>query len=364
MTRDTGREALHHDRRRFLAAASTAIVGMQLAMFKSVTAQPGTLPVEGELPSFSAATTWLNSAPLTPAALRGKVVVVNFCTYTCINWLRSLPYVRAWAEKYAAHGLVVVGVHAPEFAFEKDLDNVRRAVTQLRVRYPIAVDNDHAIWRAFANEYWPALYFADAGGRIRHHRFGEGDYETSENVIQQLLAETGRTGIASELVSLEPRGVEAPADWDSLRSPENYVGYERTENFASPAGPARDTRRVYGIPSRLALNHWAVSGAWTMTKHAMALNEPNGRIAYRFHARDVHLVMGPVARGASVRYRVRLDGRPPGAAHGLDVDDAGNGSLNQQRLYQLIRQPQPISERQLEIEFLGAGVQAFAFTFG
>jgi thiol-disulfide isomerase/thioredoxin len=322
------------------------------------------LPVEGHLPSLRGATGWLNSQPLDAAGLRGKVVLVDFWTYTCINWLRTVPYVRAWAEKYKDQGLVVIGVHSPEFGFEKDLDNVRRAAKDMRVDYPIAIDSDHAIWRAFRNQAWPALYFVDAQGRIRHHHFGEGEYELAETIVQQLLSESGAAGIGHELVSVDARGAEAAADWGSLKSPENYVGYERTENFASPGGAVLGKRRAYAVPGRLTLNHWALSGDWTMEKQAIVLNKANGRIAYRFHARDLHLVMGPAARGASVRFRVLIDGQPPGAAHGIDVDEQGNGTLAEQRLYQLIRQPKPVADRQFEIEFLDPGVEAFAFTFG
>jgi len=322
------------------------------------------LPVEGELPSLGGATGWLNSPPLTPDSLRGKVVLIDVWTYTCINWLRTLPYVRAWAEKYKNQGLVVIGVHSPEFAFEKNVDNVRRAAKDMRLDYPIAIDSDFAIWRALKNQYWPALYIVDAQGRIRHHQFGEGEYEQSERVIQQLLAEAGNSGIGHDLVSVDARGAEAPADWDSLRSPENYVGYGRTENFASPGGAVLDKPRVYAAPARLKLNGWALSGDWTIRKPSTVLNKPNGRIAYRFHARDLHLVMGPAVPGTSVRFRVLIDGRTPGAAHGVDVDDQGNGTVSEQRLYQLIRQQNPIADRQFEIEFLDSGVEAFAFTFG
>jgi len=301
---------------------------------------------------------------LTASGLRGKVVLVDVWTYTCINWLRTLPYVRAWAEKYKNQGLVVIGVHAPEFAFEKNIDNVRRAAKEMKVNYPIAIDNDFAIWRALKNEYWPALYFVDARGKIRHHQFGEGEYEQSERIIQQLLAEAGTGGIGHELVSVDARGAEAAADWGSLKSPENYVGYERTENFASPGGAVLDKRRDYAVPARLRLNQWALSGDWTVQKQATVLNKVNGRIAYRFHARDLHLVMGPAAPGTSVRFRVLIDGQSPGAAHGIDVDDQGNGKVTEQRLYQLIRQPKPIADRLFEIEFLDSGVEAFAFTFG
>ena len=354
-----------------LAAILASAIGAPietLAADKSVAQQmtPAAvqLPIEGELPSLGGATEWLNSQPLTAAGLRGKVVLIDFWTYTCINWLRTLPYVRAWAEKYKNQGLVVIGVHAPEFAFEKNIDNVRRAAKDMKVDYPIAIDNDYAIWRAFKNEYWPALYFVDAQGHIRHHQFGEGEYEQSERIIQQLLAEAGIGGIGHELVSVDARGAEAAADWGSLKSPENYVGYERTENFASPGGAVLDKRRVYAAPARLRLNQWALSGDWTVEKQATVLNKANGRIAYRFHARDLHLVMGPAARGTSVRFRVLIDGQPPGAAHGIDVDDQGNGTVTEQRLYQLIRQPKPIADRQFEIEFLDSGVEAFAFTFG
>jgi len=322
------------------------------------------LRIEGELPSLGGATEWLNSPALTAAGLRGKVVLIDIWTYTCINWIRTLPYVRAWAGKYKNQGLVVIGVHTPEFAFEKNVDNVRRATKDMKVDYPIAVDSNYAIWRALKNEYWPALYFVDARGRIRHHHFGEGEYEKSERIIQQLLADAGIGGIGRELVSVEGRGAEAAPDWGSLKSPENYVGYERTENFASPGGAVLDKRRVYAAPARLRLNQWALSGDWTVGKQATVLNKANGRMAYRFHARDLHLVMGPAVRGTSVRFRVLIDGKPPGAAHGIDVDDQGNGAVSEQRLYQLIRQPKPIVDRQFEIEFLDSGVEAFAFTFG
>jgi thiol-disulfide isomerase/thioredoxin len=309
------------------------------------------LPVEGRLPSFDGATGWLNSPPLTAAGLRGKIVLVNFWTYTCINWLRQLPHLRAWAEKYADHELVVIGVHTPEFPFEHDLANVRRAVSDMRIDYPVAIDNDYAVWSAFANHYWPALYFADAQGRIRHHHFGEGEYQQSEMVIH-------------EIVPVDARGVEAPADWASLRSPENYTGYERTGNFASPGGTVPGKPHAYEIPARLRLNHWALSGDWTMQEQAVTLNDADGQIACRFRARDLHLVMGPPAPGISVRFHVRIDGRPPGAAHGADVDDEGNGTVARQRLHQLIRQPGPVADRTFEITFLDPGAQVYAFTFG
>ena len=322
------------------------------------------LPIEGDVPSFDGAITWLNSQPVTAAGLRGKVVLVQFWTYTCINWLRTLPYVRAWAEKYTDQGLVVIGVHTPEFAFEKDIDNVRRAARDMGIDYPIAIDSDYAVWLAFNNRYWPALYFIDAQGHIRHHQFGEGEYEQSEMIIQQLLVEAGIGGIGGELVSVDARGAEAAADWDNLKSPENYVGYERTENFASPGGAILDERRVYARPPRLRLNHWALSGEWTVENKAIVLNRANGQIAYQFHARDLHLVMGPAARGTSVRFQVVIDGQPPGAAGGVDVDGEGNGKVTEQRMYQLIRQPKPIADRLFEIAFLDSGLEAFVFTFG
>jgi thiol-disulfide isomerase/thioredoxin len=319
---------------------------------------------QSELASLERADAWINSPALTPEALRGKVVLIDFWTYTCINWLRTLPYVRAWAEKYRDQGLVVIGVHAPEFAFEKNLANVRSAVKEMRIGYPVAVDNDHAIWRAFKNQYWPALYFVDAQGRVRHHYFGEGGYEQSEMVIQQLLAEAGAAGIDRKPVSVDGQGFEAAADWANLMSGENYLGFDRTQNFASPGGAVADKPRMYERPARLRLNEWALSGDWTVTNQATVLNKPNGSIAYRFHARDVHLVMGPAVPGTSVQFRVLIDGRPPNAAHGIDVDAQGNGTVTEQRLYQLIRQPGTIADRQFEIEFLGSGVEAFAFTFG
>ena len=319
---------------------------------------------QSELVSLERATAWLNSAPLTATSLRGKVVLIDFWTYTCINWLRTLPYVRAWVEKYRDQGLVVIGVHSPEFAFEKNLDNVRGAVMNLRIDYPVAVDSDHVIWRAFNNHYWPALYFVDAQGRVRHHHFGEGSYEQSEMIIQELLAEAGASKVGDMPVSVDARGFEVAADWANLKSGENYVGYARTQNFASPGGAILDTPRMYERPARLRLNYWALSGDWTVKNQEIVLNKPNGGLIYRFHARDLHLVMGPAAPGTSVRFRVLIDGGPPGAAHGLDVDEQGNGTVAEQRLYQLIRQPKPIADRQFEIQFLDPGVEAFAFTFG
>ena len=318
----------------------------------------------GVLQRFNGATSWLNSHALSASDLRGKVVLVDFWTYTCINWIRTLPHVRAWADKYRDQGLVLVGVHTPEFEFEKNLDNVRRAVRDFRVVYPVAVDNDYAVWRAFANNAWPAIYLIDADGRVRYRHLGEGEFERTERMIQQLLAERGNASVGRDLVAAEGKGVEAAADWASLRSPENYVGVERTESFASPGGPLVGMPRTYAAPPRLALNHWALAGDWTMQKHAIRLNKPNGRVVYRFHARDLHLVMGPAAPGNVVRFRVLVDGKAPGAAHGIDIDEQGNGTVTEQRLYQLIRHPKPIVDRQFEIEFLDPAVEAFAFTFG
>jgi thiol-disulfide isomerase/thioredoxin len=321
------------------------------------------LPVEGRLPSFDGATGWLNSPPLTPADLRGKVLLVNFWTYTCINWLRQLPYVRAWAKKYTGQGLVVLGVHTPEFSFEHDADNVRRAVKDMRIEYPVATDNDYQVWRAFDNYFWPALYFADAQGRIRHHHFGEGEYQQSEMVLQQLLAEAG-SDAGPDLVSPEAPGIEAAADWASLRTAENYTGYERTEGFVSPGGMRPNRPYVYAVPERLELNQWALSGQWTAEGEASRADAADGQIAYRFHARDLHVVMGAATRGTSVRYQVLLDGQPPGPAHGRDVEGRGHGTVTEPRLHQLIRQPGPVVERTFEITFLDPGVQVYAFTFG
>jgi thiol-disulfide isomerase/thioredoxin len=319
---------------------------------------------KGTLQRFDGANGWLNSPPLSAAELRGKVVLVDFWTYTCINWLRTLPYVRAWAEKYKDQGLVVIGVHTPEFEFEKNLDNVRAAVQEMRVTYPVAIDSGYRVWRAFSNNAWPAVYLVDAQGRIRYRHLGEGEYERMERTIQELLAEAGNGTVGKELVSVEGRGVEAAADWASLRSGENYLGSERTENFASPGGTGFGERRVYRVPERLALNYWGLAGDWTQKSGYVSLNKPGGRIVYRFHARDVNLVMGPATRGTQVRFRVLIDGKPPGAAHGIDVDEQGNGTVSGQRLYQLIRQSRPIADRLFEIEFLNPGVEAFAFTFG
>ena len=322
------------------------------------------LPVEGHLPSFEGATGWLNSPPLTPAGLRGRVVLVDFWTYTCVNWLRTLPYVRAWASKYAGQRLTVIGVHTPEFEFERDRDNVVTQARAMDVTYPIALDNGYGVWQAFANHFWPAIYIADAEGRIRYHRFGEGEYAMTEMAIQQLLAEAGAADVDRGLVWVDPTGLEVSADYRSLRSPETYLGYGQATGFASPDGLRPDKPLDYGAPGELNLNYWAPTGSWTITARAAVLNEPGGRLAFQFQARDVNLVMGPARHGTAIPFRVSLDGRPATAAHGSDVDADGQGTITEQRTYQLIRQPGQVSERRFEIEFLEAGVEALCFTFG
>jgi thiol-disulfide isomerase/thioredoxin len=340
----------------WLAAVLMSVISMPTGTAKS--------PVGGAMPSLQPANAWLNSPPLSTADLRGKVVLVDFWTYTCINWRRTMPYLRAWAEKYRDDGLVVIGVHTPEFSFEKDVDNVRRAAREQKVDYPIAIDSEYAIWNAFNNHYWPALYFIDAHGRIRHHQFGEGGYDQLERIIQELLAEAGHNGFDRARVSTEAHGAEVAADWKNLASPETYVGHSQAERFASPGGGLPGRPKLYAAPPTLRLNEWALAGDWTLSKESALLNKGNGRITYRFHARDVHLVMGPAARGAAIRFRVTIDGQPPGASHGADVDAEGRGTLDQPRMYQLIRQQTAIGDRQFEIEFLDAGAQVFVFTFG
>jgi thiol-disulfide isomerase/thioredoxin len=321
------------------------------------------LGAETRLPGFDGATGWLNSAPLTRDGLRGKVVLVDLWTYTCINWLRTLGYVRAWHEKYKDKGLVVVGVHTPEFPFERDADNVRWAVAYQRVEYPIALDPEYAVWRAFSNNYWPAVYIADAEGKIRHMHFGEGGYEECEMVIQMLLREADRDGVPDNLVSVADEGFEAQADWGTLGSPETYLGYEQGQNFVSAGAAEFDEPREFGVPERLERNQWALSGNWTLGPRKSVANEADGRLAFRFHARDVNLVMGPPASGP-VAYRVLVDGEPPGDAHGFDVDEGGNGTLDRPRLHQLIREPRSITDRTFAITFLAPGAEAYCFTFG
>jgi thiol-disulfide isomerase/thioredoxin len=322
------------------------------------------LSVESRLPGFDGATGWLNSPTLGPADLTGNVVLVDFWTYTCINWLRTLGYVRAWADKYGDRGLIVVGVHTPEFPFERDVDNVRTAAAAMRVEYPIALDSDYAVWRAFTNMYWPAVYIADEQGRIRYHHFGEGDYDECEWVVQQLLGEAGREDVGDELVDLTPAGYEAQADWANLGSPETYLGYEQGESFASPGEAKIDRTTSYTVPGSLRLNTWALSGDWRIGSRASVLDGSEGQIVFRFHARDVNLVMGPVSKDAAVPFRIRVDGEPPGDAHGIDVEANGNGLVAEQRLYQLLREPGAITDRTFEITFLAPAVEAYVFTFG
>jgi len=321
------------------------------------------LHAEPAMPVFQGAVAWLNSKPLTAADLRGKVVLVDFWTYSCVNWHRTLPYVRGWAEKYKQQGLVVVGVHTPEFGFERDLDKIREASSQLQVGYPVAVDSNYAIWNAFGNSAWPALYLIDAQGRIRHRHFGEGDYDGSERMIQKLLAEAGVSGVPGGLVQVRGAGSQAQADWSNLRSPETYVGGDRATNFSS-AGGMKPGPATYAAPDTLPLNGWGFSGKWTTAPELARLDEAQGRIVYRFHARDVNLVMGPAARANPVSFRIRIDGKAPGAARGSDVDPEGRGTLVEHRLYQLVRQTGPIADRTFEIEFLAPGAEVFSFTFG
>jgi len=321
------------------------------------------LPVEGRLASFDGASGWLNSGPLTPEGLRGRVVLVDFWTYTCVNWLRTLPYVRAWAAKYTDAGLNIIGVHTPEFGFERSVDNVVAQSRNFGVEYPIALDNEYAVWSAFANHFWPAVYIADVEGRIRHHHFGEGEYAATEMVIQQLLMDAGLEGVDQDLVSVDPVGLEVSADWTTLQSPETYVGHGQMTGFASLDVAVFDEPHLYSLPP-LRLNQWALAGTWTVARHAALLNERSARIAFRFHARDLNLVLGPASRRASVAFRVSIDGQSPGAAHGTDVDNDGNGMVTDQRTYQLIRQAGPIEDRLFEIEFLDPGVEAYCFTFG
>jgi cytochrome c biogenesis protein CcdA/thiol-disulfide isomerase/thioredoxin len=328
-----------------------------------------TLPVEGRIPPLSGAVQWLNSPPLSAQALRGKVVLLDIWTYSCINCLRTLPYVKAWADKYKADGLVVIGVHDPEFAFERDPDNVRRAIASLGITYPVAIDNDYAIWDALNNEYWPAHYLIDAQGRIRYHHFGEGSYDETERAIQQLLAEAGhaqalQVALGMPQQDMPAQGVQAAADDHDLDSPETYIGYERAANFSSPGGALQNVAAVYRLPMALDLNDWGLAGDWRVRSQYASLQRPAGRIVFRFHARDLHLVLGPGADGKPVHFVIRIDGAPPGDAHGSDVAPDGSGVVTAERLYQLVRQKGSVTDRTFEIEFLDPGVQAYSFTFG
>ncbi|MFP3465185.1 thioredoxin [Leifsonia sp. SIMBA_070] len=319
---------------------------------------------EGRLPSFSRATGWLNSQPLTPEGLRGRVVLVDFWTYTCVNWLRTLPYLRAWHEKYAEVGLTIVGVHTPEFGFEHDRANVTARTSALGVRYPVAVDDDYGVWDDFANHYWPALYLADASGGLRYHHFGEGEYERTEMMIQRLLVDAGADLPNPGLVSVEPSGLEVAADWRDLQSPETYLGYGQSSGFVAESADAYDRSETYRPPASLPLNGWALSGRWTQARHAAVLDEAGGSVRFAFHARDANLVMGPAADGVPIPFRVLLDGRPPGEAHGTDVDAEGRGLVDRQDTYQLVRQPGAIRDALVELRFDLPGLEAYCFTFG
>jgi Cytochrome c biogenesis protein len=342
-------------------AHGDAMSGAMMAMSGKSAGAPR---VEGELPSLSGAVAWLNSNPLTTESLRGKVVMVDFWTYSCINCLRTLPYLRAWQERYKDYGFTIVGVHTPEFAFEKQESNVSRAVRELGIRYPVAIDNDYTIWRAFNNEYWPAHYFVDSQGRIRGHHFGEGGYDESEQLIRELLTEAGHRELPAPTDVLNGRGIEAAPDESSVASPETYVGYDRAANFVSAAAIAPDRPGEYQTPSELRLNQWALSGNWTVGAESATSNSAGGKITFRFHARDLHLVLGPREDGKPVRFRVTIDGRAPAQDRGVDVDTKGVGVVHEQRLYQLIRQSESVQDRTFTIEFLDPGVQAYAFTFG
>ncbi|TSD77031.1 cytochrome c biogenesis protein DipZ [Pseudomonas sp. KBS0710] len=323
-----------------------------------------TLPIEGSLPPLEGAVQWLNSPPLSAEALKGKVVLVDFWTYSCINCLRTLPYVKAWADKYKDQGLVVIGVHAPEFAFERDVNNVTKAMKDLGITYPVAIDNNYKIWRAFNNQYWPAHYFADAKGQIRYHHFGEGDYAESERVIQQLLREAGATNVAGGLIEADAKGVQQAPDMNEVQSPETYLGFQRAENFVTTGTLGTDTVVNYPAAGHLALNNWTLEGQWNVGGQQATLDQAGGRVVYRFHARDLHLVLGPGADGKPVRFKVTIDGQAPGDAHGTDVAPDGSGTVTEQRLYQLVRQPAGVKDRTFSIEFLDPHVSAYAFTFG
>ncbi|MFM0271095.1 cytochrome c biogenesis protein DipZ [Paraburkholderia aspalathi] len=347
--------------------ADASDAGAMMRASQGASGGAAALPVEGVLPTLNGAVQWLNSPPLTVQDLRGKVVLVDFWTYSCINCLRSLPYVKAWAQKYKDQGLVVIGVHAPEFAFERNVDNVKKAVHDLGVDYPVAIDNNYAIWRALNNQYWPAHYFVDGKGQIRYHHFGEGDYAESEKVIQELLTEAGHANaskVAIGITGTSAQGVQAAADGADMQSPETYIGYERAENFTSPGGAAEDKVHTYKAPLQPAVNDWGLAGAWNVGAEHATLAAASGRIIYRFHARDLHLVLGPGKDGKPVRFRVSVDGAAPGAAHGTDVAADGTGTVTEQRLYQLVRQTGDVADHTFSIEFLDPGVQAFAFTFG
>jgi len=349
------------DRRQFLGVAAFAAASLPWKLF---TQGRSAFLFESKMPSLHGASNWLNSPVLDNSTLRGKVVLVNFWTYSCINWRRSLPYLRAWSKKYRGDEFALVGVHSPEFQFERNVDNVRQAAAEMMIDYPIAIDNEYAIWRAFSNDVWPALYFVGKDGHIRDHMFGEGEYDRSEHVIQALLREAGVSSFKTDLAPVEATGAEAAADWPELRSNENYLGSDRAEGFASPGGLHVNRAHIYVLPQRLNLNNWALDGDWLASGEAITGTGPAGRIAYRFHARDVHLVMGPASERSAVRFRVLLDGQIPASAHGVDVNSNGYGEAVEPRLYQLIRQGEPIADRSFEIQFLDPGIEAYSFTFG
>jgi thiol-disulfide isomerase/thioredoxin len=361
---------LTHTRRRLLGSAAmtmsdpSSVRGLIRSLAHRLAGEPLALPVAGHLPSFAGATGWRNSEPLTPEGLRGRVVLVDFWTYTCVNWLRTLPYVRAWAAKYADSGLTVIGVHTPEFGFERDVANIIAQASAMNVTYPIAVDSDYGVWHAFDNHYWPAVYLADAEGRIRFHHVGEGEYAATELAIQQLLLEAGAVDVDQDLVVVDPRGLEVAADWGTLRSPETYLGHRQSSGFAQEGVARFDEPHVYTAPARLPLNAWGLAGTWTVARHAAVASAPGGRVAVQFQARDLNLVMGPATRGATIPFRVVLDGRPADGASGTDVNADGGGIAGEQRTYQLIRQAGPIAPRRFEIEFDAAGVEVYCFTFG
>jgi thiol-disulfide isomerase/thioredoxin len=325
---------------------------------------PIALANEGPMPSLDGIVAWLNSKPLTRKDLKGKVVLIDFWTYSCINCLRTIPYVEAWSRRYASDGLVVIGVHTPEFGFEKDRANIQNAIKKLGITYAVAVDSDQAVWRAFQNQYWPAHYFIDAFGTIRYHHFGEGEYGKSEEVIQQLLKEKNSSAAAGGLVQVTGTGSQAPPDLADVQSPETYIGYERKQNFVSSEKIKHNAAATYTAPVQMKLNEWGLDGKWIVSKEYAALSSAPGKIVFRFHARDIHLVLGPGKNENPVRFRVLVDGAPPQEDHGADTDPDGNGSVSEYRLYQLIRQKGKIVDRTFQIEFLDSGIQAFAFTFG
>ncbi len=358
------------DRRSFLKTSMLAISGARVAAWlakpvptANAAESQRALPVEGPLPDLGGAVAWLNSTPLSSKSLRGKVVLVNFWTYSCINSLRPLPYVKTWAEKYREAGLVVIGVHTPEFSFEKERTNVEQALRDLKVTYPVAMDSDYRIWQSFNNQYWPAFYFIDGKEQIRYHHFGEGEYGEAERVIQELLKNNGATSLGDNVVSTSANGVEAAPGTD-VQSPETYIGYRQAERFASPERQAHNARKTYTPPPKLALNRWGLSGVWDVGAESAVLQAASGKIVFQFHSRDLHMVLGPAKNGKPVRFKVTLNGVAPAIDHGVDSASDGAGEVREYRLYQLIRQKRQVEGRAFEIEFLDPGVQAFAFTFG